>query len=142
MPNEPGLCSGTVPFECRLFPRQPGYVMTVCAWAIDMVATKARNVRRAYMVYVSVAARGRRLCWYGLDQVEDNRRRVAEMLRSHRADRPGYAGLVAHSKDFRFHGQLTREGSKMTWTQVKREESLRCVSEDMGIGRDLRMHTR
>jgi hypothetical protein len=56
MPNALGLCSGTVPFVCRLFPRQPGYVMTVCAWAIDMAATKARSVRRAYMVDVSVLA--------------------------------------------------------------------------------------
>jgi hypothetical protein len=56
MPNALGLCSGTVPFVCRLFPRQPGYVMTVCAWAIDMAATKATSVRRAYMVDVSVSA--------------------------------------------------------------------------------------
>jgi len=53
MPNALGLCSGTVPFVCRLFPRQPGYVMTVCALAIDMAATKAKSVRRAYIVDVS-----------------------------------------------------------------------------------------
>jgi len=56
MPNEPGFCSGRVPFVCRLFPRQPGYVMTVCARAIDMVASKASNVRRAYMANVSISA--------------------------------------------------------------------------------------
>jgi hypothetical protein len=28
----------------------------VCAWAIDMAATKATSVRRAYMVDVSVSA--------------------------------------------------------------------------------------
>ena len=57
MPNALGLCSGTVPFVCRLFPRQPGYVMTVCALAIDMAATKARSVRRAYIAEdVRVAA--------------------------------------------------------------------------------------
>ena len=70
MPNAPGLCSGTVPFVCRLFPRQPGYVMTVCACAIDIAAAKARNVRRAYMVSVMCSCHAVE-DYVGVDQVED-----------------------------------------------------------------------
>jgi hypothetical protein len=63
MPNDPGFCSGRVPFVCRLFPRHPGYVITVCAWAIDVVASKARNVLRPYMMVILVVlCRLRRDC--------------------------------------------------------------------------------
>ena len=76
--------------------------MTVCALAIDMAATKARSVRRAYMVEdVRVPAARMKTAdedYVGVDQVEDQKRRAAEMLRSRRADRSGYAGLVAHSE--------------------------------------------
>ena len=36
----------------RLFPRQPGYVITVCARTIDMEASKASAARSLYMVCV------------------------------------------------------------------------------------------
>lgn len=41
IPLDSGLSSGRVPFVCKLFPRHPGYVITVCALAIDAVATRA-----------------------------------------------------------------------------------------------------
>ena len=33
IPSTEGSCCGKLPFVCRLFPLQPGYVMIVCALA-------------------------------------------------------------------------------------------------------------
>jgi hypothetical protein len=93
MPNDPGFCSGAVPLVCRLFPRHPGYVITVCACAIEMVASMARNVLRPYIVMMFALLC--RLCRdYALRRSRRSSRRDDAPSR---ADRPDYAGFVAHA---------------------------------------------
>lgn len=60
IPSESGFCSGSVPFVCKLFPRQPGYVMTVCALANDADATTASSHARMYMFAIARAIRAGR----------------------------------------------------------------------------------
>lgn len=50
MPVVSGLNSGSVPFVWRLFPRHPGYVMTVCALAIAAHPTTTSTLSIAFIL--------------------------------------------------------------------------------------------
>ena len=131
MPNDPGFCSGSVPFACRLFPRQPGYVITVCALAIEIADSKARNTLRAYIMILALLRGGglRRNC------LSQRARRAGRKDDApSRADRPDYAGSwrmrripvkrSAHTRKFmKITGTGETErgaytGSLKTWVSV------------------------
>lgn len=60
IPSVPGFCSGSVPLVCRLFPLQPGYVMTVCAVAIAAQLNATVMLRKVIILprlYSFVSAR-------------------------------------------------------------------------------------
>ena len=54
--------SSTTPLECRLSPRQPGYVRTVCAWIVrKKVVTASRHIESEKVLGILVfGGHGRR----------------------------------------------------------------------------------